>query len=278
MLRTFRADAALRPDEMTLLAYAGALSSLGISRRTALWQVAEVSRPLGTLYENLPLSSSSQNSPLPEMSAVEETAADYRATDLTAGAASPRASAPGARRAVDPVGGGAPERARGRAREGRGRRHRAAAAGHREGLRLPVARGRERHRAGHRAPRPLQGAPGRHRGVGRPRRGGEAAEGRRQRLREGRAVLAAPGAAGSSRATTSAEARRVSPTPRSARPRAASRRPLPSARSSRAVSASTEPSPCSARRRPGSVSVPQPVSADGPRRRLRRANSGAAAS
>ena len=75
----------LRPDETTLIAYAGALSSLGISRRTALWQMAEVSRPLGTLYETLPLSTSSQNSPLPEMSAVEETSADYRATDMTAG-------------------------------------------------------------------------------------------------------------------------------------------------------------------------------------------------
>ncbi len=75
----------LRPDEITKLAYAGALSSLGISRRTALWQVAEISRPLGTLYENLPLSLSSQNSPLPEMSLIEETTADYRATDLTAG-------------------------------------------------------------------------------------------------------------------------------------------------------------------------------------------------
>jgi len=73
----------LRPDEMTLIAYAGALSSLGLSRREALWQVAEASRPLGTLYENLPLSSSS--SPLPEMSAVEETSADYRAADMTAG-------------------------------------------------------------------------------------------------------------------------------------------------------------------------------------------------
>ena len=76
---------ALRPDEITKLAYAGALSSLGISRREALWQVAEVSRPLGTLYENLPLSSSSQKSPLPEMSVIEETTADYRATDLTPG-------------------------------------------------------------------------------------------------------------------------------------------------------------------------------------------------
>lgn len=81
----FQRRCRLRPDETTLVAYSGALSSLGISRRTALWQVAEVSRPLGTLYEDLPLSSSSQNSPLPEMSAVEETSADYRATDMTAG-------------------------------------------------------------------------------------------------------------------------------------------------------------------------------------------------
>ena len=75
----------LRPDEMTLLAYAGTLSSLGLSRREALWQVSEASRPLGTLYEDLPLSSSSQKSPLPEMSAIQETTADYRATDLTPG-------------------------------------------------------------------------------------------------------------------------------------------------------------------------------------------------
>jgi error-prone DNA polymerase len=75
----------LRTDEITRLAYAGALSSLGVSRREALWQVAEVSRPMGTLYEDLPLSSSSQNSPLPEMSAIQETAADYQAMDLTAG-------------------------------------------------------------------------------------------------------------------------------------------------------------------------------------------------
>ncbi len=81
----FQRRCSLRSDEITRLAYAGALSSLGISRREALWQVAEVSRPLGPLYEDLPLSSSSQESPLPEMSAVEETAADYRATDLTAG-------------------------------------------------------------------------------------------------------------------------------------------------------------------------------------------------
>ena len=51
------------------------------------------------------------------------------------------------------------ERARGRSREGRRSSHRAAAAGHGEGLRVPVARGRERDRPGHRPPRPLQGEP-----------------------------------------------------------------------------------------------------------------------
>src|SRR5271169_686754 len=81
----FQRRCRLRSEEMTSLAYAGALTSLGISRRTALWQVAEVSRPLGTLYESLPLPLSSQKSPLPEMSLIEETTADYRATDLTVG-------------------------------------------------------------------------------------------------------------------------------------------------------------------------------------------------
>ncbi len=81
----FQRRCRLRPDEMTLIAYSGSLLSLGVSRRTALWQVAEISHPLGTLYESLPLSSSSQKSPLPEMSAIQETTADYRATDMTAG-------------------------------------------------------------------------------------------------------------------------------------------------------------------------------------------------
>jgi len=52
------------------------------SRRTALWQVAELARPAGELFDGLPLDA---RSPLPEMSAVEETLADYESTSLTTG-------------------------------------------------------------------------------------------------------------------------------------------------------------------------------------------------
>ena len=72
---------ALRPDELTLLAHAGALA-FGATRRAALWQVAKLSRPAGPLLERLP---ADDPSPLPEMSAQEETAADYSATQMTVG-------------------------------------------------------------------------------------------------------------------------------------------------------------------------------------------------
>ena len=72
----------LRPDELTLLAEAGALSSFGRGRRAALWQVANVARPAGPLLSELP---TDDPSPLLEMSAAEETAADYRATQMTTG-------------------------------------------------------------------------------------------------------------------------------------------------------------------------------------------------
>jgi error-prone DNA polymerase len=79
--------ARLRDDELTSLAEAGALASLGLSRRQALWQVAWESRPSAPLFENpeaeigTPLAS-----PLPEMSAIEETFADYATTGITTGA------------------------------------------------------------------------------------------------------------------------------------------------------------------------------------------------
>jgi len=72
----------LRGEELTLLAQAGALASFGRSRRAALWQVAKVSRPAGPLVATLP---TDDPSPLPEMSPQEETAADYAATQMTAG-------------------------------------------------------------------------------------------------------------------------------------------------------------------------------------------------
>jgi len=143
--------ATLRGDQLTKLAYAGALASLGLRRRAALWQSAQAAKPAGELFEedavilsrrsdegeagvaedgrrtpNLvtrrggdfveaarmssqpppyrvirkgvlrPSSAAAASptqlrrlrmtaSPLAEMSAGEETLADYAATDLTAG-------------------------------------------------------------------------------------------------------------------------------------------------------------------------------------------------
>ncbi len=73
---------ALRADELERLAHAGALAGFGRTRRAALWQVAKVARPAGALFERLP---ADDPSPLPEMSPEEETAADYRTTQMTTG-------------------------------------------------------------------------------------------------------------------------------------------------------------------------------------------------
>ncbi len=74
--------AALRPGDLELLAHAGALSAFGKTRREALWQVAKVSREAGPLFAGLP---ADDPSPLPEMSPVEETRADYATAEMTAG-------------------------------------------------------------------------------------------------------------------------------------------------------------------------------------------------
>jgi error-prone DNA polymerase len=74
--------ARLRSDELTLLADAGALACFGKTRRAALWQVAKVARPAGPLFDRLP---ADDPSPLPEMTPQQETAADYRATQMTTG-------------------------------------------------------------------------------------------------------------------------------------------------------------------------------------------------
>ncbi|HEX7151726.1 MAG TPA: error-prone DNA polymerase [Thermoanaerobaculia bacterium] len=75
--------ARLRDDQLTKLAYAGALASFGMTRRAALWQASYASKPAGELFEKVaePL----EESPLPEMSRVDETLADYAATELTTG-------------------------------------------------------------------------------------------------------------------------------------------------------------------------------------------------
>jgi len=105
----------LRDDQMTKLAYAGALGSLGLTRRAALWQASKAARPAGELFEGgqivIPSESEgpggvgvtkkkprapvtprslatlgmTSDSPLPEMSPLQETAADYHAMELTTG-------------------------------------------------------------------------------------------------------------------------------------------------------------------------------------------------
>jgi error-prone DNA polymerase len=73
---------ALRKEELVRLAYAGALASFGRTRRGALWQVAKVARPSGALFAGM---ATEDPSPLPDMTPREETAADYKSTQMTTG-------------------------------------------------------------------------------------------------------------------------------------------------------------------------------------------------
>ncbi len=72
----------LRYDDIDRLAYSGALAGFGLTRRQALWQVSRLSRPAGPLFEQEPYGAPS---PLPEMSELRETVADYQSTGLTLG-------------------------------------------------------------------------------------------------------------------------------------------------------------------------------------------------
>jgi len=75
---------ALHRDELATLAHAGALASLGLTRRQALWQVALASRAAGELFADG--SEMAAASPLPEMTPFEETRADFDDTEMTTGA------------------------------------------------------------------------------------------------------------------------------------------------------------------------------------------------
>jgi error-prone DNA polymerase len=72
----------LHENELQSLASVGALATFGLSRRAALWQVARLGKPAGPLLERLP---DPEPSPLPEMTVVEETQADYAGVQLTLG-------------------------------------------------------------------------------------------------------------------------------------------------------------------------------------------------
>ncbi|HET7711606.1 MAG TPA: error-prone DNA polymerase, partial [Thermoanaerobaculia bacterium] len=75
----------LHDDQLTKLAYAGALASLGLTRRGALWQASEAARPAGELFEPAESRRQPRPSPLPDMSGVENTLADYAAMEMTTG-------------------------------------------------------------------------------------------------------------------------------------------------------------------------------------------------
>jgi len=75
----------LRDDQLTKLAYAGALASLGLTRRAALWQASQAAKPAGELFEEGLSAAAGSAMPLRNMTPGEETLADYDATDLTVG-------------------------------------------------------------------------------------------------------------------------------------------------------------------------------------------------
>ena len=72
----------LSSDQLERLAHVGALGSLGLSRREALWQISEVVGRDGSLFAKLP---PEKKSPLPEMTKLESTVADYSGLHLTTG-------------------------------------------------------------------------------------------------------------------------------------------------------------------------------------------------
>jgi len=82
-----RRRARLHADELDALAEAGALASLGLTRRAALWQAALAVRPAAPLFagDGAEEEAGTASSPLPEMSAWERTRADFATTDLTVG-------------------------------------------------------------------------------------------------------------------------------------------------------------------------------------------------
>jgi error-prone DNA polymerase len=72
----------LSDDELDRLAHAGALTSFGLTRRAAQWQVAQVARTRGSLLDQLPVDDAAS---LPEMDDWETSAADYQTTGVTTG-------------------------------------------------------------------------------------------------------------------------------------------------------------------------------------------------
>ena len=75
----------IREDQLTRLADSGALASLGMSRREALWQATRAGKAAGPLFEREEKHDELGGSLLPAMNPFEETLADYRSMELTTG-------------------------------------------------------------------------------------------------------------------------------------------------------------------------------------------------
>jgi DNA polymerase-3 subunit alpha len=77
------ARAGLSREEVAVLAEVGALGSLGLRRRAALWQAERAARPPGPLFAGH--APPPEPSPLREMTVTERLVADYRGTGVTVG-------------------------------------------------------------------------------------------------------------------------------------------------------------------------------------------------
>ncbi|HSR68926.1 MAG TPA: error-prone DNA polymerase [Acidobacteriota bacterium] len=84
-LDDLRRRCSLQRKEMAVLAQIGALNSLGMKRRQALWQVEKACRPGGPLFKKQEAAEAPESSPLREMDASERLQADYRGSGLTIG-------------------------------------------------------------------------------------------------------------------------------------------------------------------------------------------------
>jgi len=83
-LADFTARTAPNRRELDALSYSGAFACFGLSRREALWQAAAVERDPKSLLAGIEPKRGT-TSPLPGMSPLDETRADYSTTGLTAG-------------------------------------------------------------------------------------------------------------------------------------------------------------------------------------------------
>ncbi len=83
-LADFTARTAPNRRELDALAYSGAFACFGLSRREALWQAAAVERDPKSLLAGIEPKRGT-TSPLPGMSPLDETRADYSTMGLTAG-------------------------------------------------------------------------------------------------------------------------------------------------------------------------------------------------